>query len=229
MADSSSSSHSLSPSSSPSSSSVRRIIHSALQLFCWKQPKTSAAAFGVSLTVLVSLSKVSIISVVSYLLLTCLCVTITFRVYKAVIQAVQKSEEGHPFKSLLDRDISVSSETVRPLIDQGLIHVNWFICQTRRLLLVEDVVDSVKVLQCFFLCSRGLFSVWFSNSGLCTFQLAVVMWLMTYIGAVFNGLSLLILADVVLFMSPLIYQKKKSQIDELIKSVRSRFEETLMK
>ncbi|XP_008314589.1 reticulon-3-B-like isoform X3 [Cynoglossus semilaevis] len=203
MADSSSSSHSLSPSSSPSSSSVRRIIHSALQLFCWKQPKTSAAAFGVSLTVLVSLSKVSIISVVSYLLLTCLCVTITFRVYKAVIQAVQKSEEGHPFKSLLDRDISVSSETVRPLIDQGLIHVNWFICQTRRLLLVEDVVDSVK--------------------------LAVVMWLMTYIGAVFNGLSLLILADVVLFMSPLIYQKKKSQIDELIKSVRSRFEETLMK
>uniref|UniRef100_A0A3P8X1T2 Reticulon n=1 Tax=Cynoglossus semilaevis TaxID=244447 RepID=A0A3P8X1T2_CYNSE len=125
--------------------------------------------FGVSLTVLVSLSKVSIISVVSYLLLTCLCVTITFRVYKAVIQAVQKSEEGHPFKSLLDRDISVSSETVRPLIDQGLIHVNWFICQTRRLLLVEDVVDSVK--------------------------LAVVMWLMTYIGAVFNGLSLLILGE----------------------------------
>uniref|UniRef100_A0A3P8WZG9 Reticulon n=1 Tax=Cynoglossus semilaevis TaxID=244447 RepID=A0A3P8WZG9_CYNSE len=71
--------------------------------------------------------------------------------------------------SLLDRDISVSSETVRPLIDQGLIHVNWFICQTRRLLLVEDVVDSVK--------------------------LAVVMWLMTYIGAVFNGLSLLILGE----------------------------------
>uniref|UniRef100_A0A3P8X1T8 Reticulon n=1 Tax=Cynoglossus semilaevis TaxID=244447 RepID=A0A3P8X1T8_CYNSE len=123
-------------------------------LFCWKQPKTSAAAFGVSLTVLVSLSKVSIISVVSYLLLTCLCVTITFRVYKAVIQAVQKSEEGHPFKSLLDRDISVSSETVRPLIDQGLIHVNWFICQTRRLLLVEDVVDSVKVLHLFDRASK---------------------------------------------------------------------------
>lgn len=43
--------------------------------------------------------------------------------------------------------------------------------------------------------SGPVLSVWFSNSGLCTFQLAVVMWLMTYIGAVFNGLSLLILGE----------------------------------
>lgn len=48
-------------------------------------------------------------------------------------------------RSLLERDISVSSETVRQLADHSLTHLNWFSSQTRRLLLVEDLVDSIKV------------------------------------------------------------------------------------
>ncbi|KAI3352704.1 hypothetical protein L3Q82_020169 [Scortum barcoo] len=144
----------------------------ALQLVHWKEPKKSAVAFGLSLLVLVSVATLSVISVVSYLLLTCLCVTITFRIYKSVIQAVQKSDEGHPFRSLLERDISVSSESVRQLADQSLIHLNWFSSQTRRLLLVEDLVDSLK--------------------------LAAVMWVMTYVGAIFNGVTILILGETLL-------------------------------
>lgn len=48
-------------------------------------------------------------------------------------------------RALLDRDISVSSESVRLLADQSLVHLNWFSGQTRKLLLVEDLVDSLKV------------------------------------------------------------------------------------
>uniref|UniRef100_A0A669BFN3 Reticulon n=1 Tax=Oreochromis niloticus TaxID=8128 RepID=A0A669BFN3_ORENI len=158
-------------------------MSAASQLVHWREPKKSGAAFGLSLLVLVSLATLSVISVLSYLLLACLCVTITFRVYKSVIQAVQKSNEGHPFRSLLERDISVSSESVRQLADQFLIHLNWFSNQTRRLLLVEDLVDSLK--------------------------LAAVTWVMTYVGAVFNGVTILILADIIFFTTPLIYQKKK--------------------
>uniref|UniRef100_A0A3Q1F9I9 Reticulon n=1 Tax=Acanthochromis polyacanthus TaxID=80966 RepID=A0A3Q1F9I9_9TELE len=128
---------------SSSSSSFRDLT--SLQLIHWREPKKSAMAFGLSLLVLVSVATLSVISVVSYLMLACLCVTITFRVYKSVIQAVQKSEEGHPFRSLLEKDISVSSESVRQLADQFLIHLNWFSSQTRRLLLVQDLVDSLKV------------------------------------------------------------------------------------
>ncbi|XP_071328364.1 reticulon-3-B-like [Trachinotus anak] len=189
--------------SNNSSSSFRDLTHSALQLIHWKQPKKSAAAFGLSLLVLISVATLSVISVVSYLLLACLCVTITFRVYKSVIQAVQKSDEGHPFRSLLERDISVSSESVRQLADQSLIHLNWFSSQTRRLLLVEDLVDSLK--------------------------LAAVMWVMTYVGAVFNGVTILILADIIFFTTPLVYQKKKTQIDQNIDLVRCRLEEMLYK
>ncbi|XP_023119011.1 reticulon-3-B-like isoform X2 [Amphiprion ocellaris] len=200
MADSTSSS---SDSSSSSSSSLRDLTHSALQLIHWREPKKSAMAFSLSLLVLVSVATLSVISVVSYLMLACLCVTITFRVYKSVIQAVQKSEEGHPFRSLLEKDISVSSESVRQLADQFLIHLNWFSSQTRRLLLVQDLVDSLK--------------------------LAAAMWVMTYVGAVFNGVTILILADIIFFTTPLIYQKKKTQIDRQIELVRSRLEETLQK
>uniref|UniRef100_A0A672FGI0 Reticulon n=1 Tax=Salarias fasciatus TaxID=181472 RepID=A0A672FGI0_SALFA len=171
-------------------------ISAALQLVQWKEPKKSAAAFGMSMLVLVSVATLSVISVVSYLLLACLCVTITFRVYKSVIQAIQKSDEGHPFRSLLQRDISVSSESIRQLADQTLIHLNWFTCQGRRLLLVEDLVDSLK--------------------------LAAVMWVMTYIGAVFNGVTILIIADVISFTTPLIYQKKKWSKQEWMKRIWSK-------
>ncbi|XP_030598995.1 reticulon-3-B-like [Archocentrus centrarchus] len=192
-----------SSSSTNNSSLVRDLTHTASQLVHWREPKKSAVAFGLSLLILVSVATLSVISVVSYLLLACLCVTITFRVYKSVIQAIQKSNEGHPFRSLLERDISVSSESVRQLADQFLIHLNWFNNQTRRLLLVEDLVDSLK--------------------------LAVVMWVMTYIGAVFNGITILILADIIFFTTPLIYQKKKTQIDHHLEAVWLKLQQTLQR
>ena len=54
--------------------------------------------FASSLLLLLSLAAFSVVSVVAYLVLALLSVTISFRVYKSVIQAVQKSEEGHPFR-----------------------------------------------------------------------------------------------------------------------------------
>ncbi|RVE76707.1 hypothetical protein OJAV_G00011440 [Oryzias javanicus] len=186
-----------------SSSFLRKVSLKAVQLINWREPKQSAAAFGLSLTVLISVASLSVISVVSYLLLACLCITITFRIYKSVIQAIQKSDEGHPFRSLLEKDISISPEAVRELGDQCLLHLNRFTTRTRRLLLVEDLVDSLK--------------------------LAAVMWVMTYVGAMFNGVTIIILADVFVFITPLIYQKKKTQIDQLMASSRSRLEEILQK
>lgn len=176
---------------------------SAIELVYWRDPKKSALAFGLSLVVLVSLATFSVISVTSYLLLALLCVTITFRVYKSVIHAVQKSEEGHPFKALMERDINIPPETFRKLTDVCLSYFNRFTKQARRLLLVEDLVDSLK--------------------------LAGVMWLMTYVGAVFNGITILILADITCFAAPLVYEKNKTQIDRYIDLIRSRVEETMTK
>ncbi|CAL1585633.1 unnamed protein product [Knipowitschia caucasica] len=60
-------------------SSVQDYARPALRLVQWEEPKKSGAIFFLSVTVLVSMATLSVISVVSYLLLTCLCCTITFR------------------------------------------------------------------------------------------------------------------------------------------------------
>ncbi|XP_018607400.1 reticulon-3-B [Scleropages formosus] len=180
----------------PARDSVRDLVY-------WREPKKSGVVFGVSLLVLLSLATFSVISVVSYLLLALLCVTIAFRTYKSVVQAVQKSDEGHPFKALLDKDIGIPTETFRKHTDVCLSRVNRALKQMRRLFLVEDLVDSLK--------------------------LAVAMWLLTYVGAIFNGITLLILADILVFTLPLVYEKNKTQIDQHVNRVRTQVDSTLAK
>ncbi|XP_061565446.1 reticulon-3 isoform X2 [Cololabis saira] len=176
--------------------SVKDLIH-------WRDPKKTGLMFGLSLLVLLSLAAFSVISVVSYLLLSLLCVTITFRIYKSVVQAVQKSSDGHPFKTLIDKDVSIPPETFRKHVDTSLTYINRALKQMSRLFLVEDLVDSLK--------------------------LAVVMWLLTYVGAVFNGITVLILADILLFAVPPVYEKNKTQVDQYIDLVRTQVNTTMAK
>ncbi|CAL9694571.1 unnamed protein product [Knipowitschia caucasica] len=176
--------------------SVKDLIH-------WRDPKKSGVVFGVSMLLLLSLAAFSVISVASYLLLALLCVTITFRIYKSVVQAVQKSSDGHPFKSLIEKDVSIPPETFRKHVDSSLTYINRALKQLSRLFLVEDLVDSLK--------------------------LAVVMWLLTYVGAVFNGITILILADILLFAVPPVYEKNKTQIDQYIDLARTHINSTMAK
>uniref|UniRef100_A0A8C0KMS4 Reticulon n=1 Tax=Canis lupus dingo TaxID=286419 RepID=A0A8C0KMS4_CANLU len=159
-------------------------------LIFWRDVKKTGFVFGTTLIMLLSLAAFSVISVVSYLILALLSVTISFRVYKSVIQAVQKSEEGHPFKAYLDVDITLSSEAFHNYVNAAMVHINRALKLIIRLFLVEDLVDSLK--------------------------LAVFMWLMTYVGAVFNGITLLILAELLIFSVPIVYEKYKTQIDHYV-------------
>ncbi|KAF6334193.1 reticulon 3 [Rhinolophus ferrumequinum] len=163
-------------------------------LIFWRDVRKTGFVFGTTLIVLLSLAAFSVISVVSYLILALLSVTISFRVYKSVIQAVQKSEEGHPFKAYLDVDITLSSEAFHNYVNAAMVYVNRALKLLIRLFLVEDLVDSLK--------------------------LAVFMWLMTYVGAVFNGITLLILAELLIFSVPIVYEKYKTQIDHYVGIVR---------
>lgn len=180
----------------PSLSAVQELVY-------WREPKKSAGVFGGSLLVLFALATCSAISVVSYVLLALLCITITFRVYKSIIQAIQKSDEGHPFKNLMERDITISPERFRKHVDYALTHINRGLLEARRLILVDDVVDSLK--------------------------LAGVMWLLTFVGAVFNGVTILILADIIFFSTPLVYEKNKTVIDRYIELIRTQVESKLAK
>ncbi|NXI16056.1 RTN4 protein, partial [Irena cyanogastra] len=118
---------------------------SVVDLLYWRDIKKTGVVFGASLFLLLSLTVFSIVSVTAYIALALLSVTISFRIYKGVIQAIQKSDEGHPFRAYLDSDLAVSEELIQKYSNVVLGHVNGTVRELRRLFLVDDLVDSLKV------------------------------------------------------------------------------------
>jgi len=160
------------------------------ELVYWRDPKKTGIVFGSIFVVLIALTLLSLISVVAYTSLAVLTGTFAFRVYKSVLQAVQKTNDGHPFKEYLDLDLAVSSDKGQELSTVVINYLNTTVGQLRRLFLVEDLVDSAKF---------GLF-----------------LYALTYIGSWFNGLTLLILSFVALFALPKVYETNKTVIDQYI-------------
>ncbi|XP_043911094.1 reticulon-4 [Protopterus annectens] len=174
-----------------------------VDLLYWRDIKKTGLVFGASLLLLLSLTIFSIVTVTSYIALALLSMTISFRIYKGVLQAIQKSDDGHPFKAWLEPDITLSQDLVHSYSNTVLNYVNCTVKELRRLFLVDDLVDSLKF--------------------------AVVMWLLTYVGALFNGLTLLILALVYLFSVPVIYERHQAQIDHYYKLVSTQIKDAFSK
>lgn len=74
------------------------LILTVVDLIYWRDIKKTGLVFGASLFLLLSMTIFSIVSVIAYLGLAVLSVTISFRIYRGILQAVQKSDDGHPFK-----------------------------------------------------------------------------------------------------------------------------------
>ncbi|KAM6085178.1 LOW QUALITY PROTEIN: reticulon-4 [Theristicus caerulescens] len=176
---------------------------SVVDLLYWRDIKKTGVVFGASLFLLLSLTVFSIVSVTAYIALALLSVTISFRIYKGVIQAIQKSDEGHPFRAYLESDVAVSEELIQKYSNVVLGHVNGTVKELRRLFLVDDLVDSLKF--------------------------AVLMWVFTYVGALFNGLTLLILALISLFSVPVIYERHQAQIDHYLGLVNKNVKDAMAK
>lgn len=97
-------------------------------------------------------------------------------------------------------EIALSQDQISKYADKILLYTNTCMKELRRLFLVQDLVDSLKVCadvpasDVYYLLPAvrpmlhrsRIFSV---------FQFAVLMWLLTYVGALFNGLTLLILGE----------------------------------
>jgi len=101
----------------------------------------------------------------------------------------------------LEMDIALSQDKVGQTVETLIHHVNCVSSKLRSLILVEDLVDTIK--------------------------LAVLAWCMTYIGAWFNGLTLVILAVVSMFTLPKVYETNKAQIDTYADIVRTKGKEVI--
>nr|XP_057904781.1 reticulon-4-like isoform X7 [Doryrhamphus excisus] len=174
-----------------------------VDLLYWRDVKTTGVVFGAALLLLLSLTVCSIVSVCSYIGLALLSVTVCFRIYKGILQAIQKSDEGHPFKQYLDREVALSEDMVHKYSDMVLEKLNKGVGELRRLFLVEDLVDSIKF--------------------------AVLMWILTYVGAFFNGLTLVILGVIAAFSCPIVYEKHQVQIDHYVALVSNQIKDVVGK
>lgn len=182
---------------------LRSIINPLVDLIYWRDVKKTGVVFGGLMMILISLAYLSLISVVAYTSLAVLSGTITFRIYKNIMQAVQKSQDGHPFKDILELDTNLPAEKVHEATDVVIGQINSTISELKRLFLVEDLVDSVK-----FGC---------------------LLWCLTYLGSWFNGLTLVILSVVALFSLPKVYEQNKAQIDQYVGLVRSQVNDIMSK
>ncbi|XP_016112022.1 reticulon-4-like isoform X1 [Sinocyclocheilus grahami] len=161
-----------------------------LELLYWRDVRATGLVLGCSLFLLLSLLSCSIISVLSYSALALLSLTLSFRTYRGVLQAVQKSDEGHPFKRYLDQDVAFSKDVVQRHSDVVLSRINGALKELRRLFLVEDLIDSLKF--------------------------AVFLWVLTYVGAWFNGLTLLILGLIGAFSGPIVYETHQVMVTAVV-------------
>ncbi|XP_060853216.1 reticulon-1-A-like isoform X2 [Rhopalosiphum padi] len=168
-------------------------------LVYWRDPVSSGIVFGATLVVLLSFAYMSLISVVAYLAMFIQSGCILLRLYKTALQTVNKTNESHPFQEYLDLDIRLPQEKAEELSKLAVVHINAVLVELRRLLLAEDLVDSAK----FF----------------------GILWVLTYVGALFNGLTLIIIGFIALFTLPKVYENNKTQIDQNIEVVRSKIAE----
>jgi len=169
------------------------------ELVYWRDPKKSGAVFGAIFVILIALTFLSFISVVAYTSLAVLSATFAFRVYKSVLQALHKTQDGHPFKEYLEVDLTLQGDKSQEICQAVINYANQAVNKLRHLFLVEDIVDSAKF--------------------------AGVLYVLTYIGSCFNGLTLLILGFIALFALPKVYESNKTVIDMYMDLVCAKFSE----
>ncbi|XP_071657606.1 uncharacterized protein [Patagioenas fasciata] len=169
----------------------------------WRPPGRSGALLALSALLLLSLSACSAVAVLAHAALALLSVTISLRVYRGLLAALQRAPDAHPFRAYLDLDLTLTPERFEAVAVGAARQLDRGLRRLLRLLLVHDLLDSLK--------------------------LAVTMWLLTYVGAVFNGITLLILAELLAFTLPPLYEKYKVQIDHSMGVARQQIDDVVAK
>ena len=169
-------------------------------ILLWEDPIQTGAVFGTVLVILLSLASYSLITVVSYTCITLLLVVVGVKAYSYVMVMMKKAEPGsNPLSMVEAMPVTVPAETISNMSPCVAGTINKMTTELRRLFLVEDMVDTIKF--------------------------GLSLWLLTYIGSWFNMLTLLILAWIVLFSTPKLYQQNQAQVDEVLGQVMAQVDE----
>jgi hypothetical protein len=157
--------------------------------------------FGSVLASLISLSYYSLIYVCSNLALMMLLSVLGMKLYTKVVVMLGKNElaEGCPLDQLAAMPVEIPTDNLEVYSKQMAEKVNLGLAELRRLLLVENMVDTVKF--------------------------GLSLWFLTYIGAWFNAMTLIILAWMAAFSLPKLYLMNQAKADEILGKVMVQVDE----
>jgi hypothetical protein len=185
-----------SPEFSSASTSSSPTMTKVCQLVMWRDPVTSGLVCGSLLFVFFSLSIFSVISVLSYTGLGLLGLSLGARVYVQFIgspDSLPAAVRG-PLKAWIqcssDAQNAFDEEKVNDYLERGRRHLKEWSVQLWALVTVKDYTQSAKF--------------------------AALLYLLTFIGAWFNFLTLCILGTILAFVCPPLYEMNSANIDNIV-------------
>ena len=159
-----------------------------LSILRWSHPQVSALILVAGFVFLVSLLKFSLISVTAHFALAALMLGVGCRVYVHLMGFLKKPCRD-PLDLVRDIEVTLPSEKVDSFVGTTAENVNHLAPKIKSLILFENYIDTLKF--------------------------SVLLYIFTYIGAVFNTLTLVILSWEGAFLFPTIYDQNQDKFDDM--------------
>ena len=168
-----------------------KIPESVLSLIFWEDVKMSLMVFLIATTLLISLNTMSFISVFAYFNLLLLVSVWSLKIYTSVQATLNSKPIEHPLQKWLDYDISITQDKVSQFSENAGPVLESGLRYARRIIMFENSVRTLKVV--------------------------VIMYMLTYLGAIMNFLTLVFLAFIGAFTGPFIYEMKQQEINAFLR------------
>ncbi|XP_072302519.1 reticulon-2b [Eucyclogobius newberryi] len=166
-----------------------------VDLVYWKKVRKTGIVFTGLVVALASMFQLSAITVLSHVCLGILCVTFTLRLYYKLLEMLRWNPGLHPFQSLLDYDSTLTDKETVALVEEVVLLIAFAMTEIKRLLFIESVVDSIKF--------------------------TLLLYLLTYVGVMTTGLTLVITAVITMFSFPILYKKQQVRIRRITRAVKA--------
>ncbi|XP_024132402.1 reticulon-2a isoform X2 [Oryzias melastigma] len=169
-----------------------------VDLIYWKDMERSGMVLTGLVVGLLSLFQLSIITVVSTVSLAVMCFTISVRIYYQLLYVLSWGDGEHPFKSYLNLDISFSGEQADLYMQKVIVSTLSAVDGLKKLFFVGNLFDSLKFL--------------------------FLLYLVTYLGDLCNGLTLLIISVIAVFSLPLFYKRHQEEVDRFVAKIQAQLD-----
>ncbi|KAM9846392.1 reticulon-2b [Aulostomus maculatus] len=166
-----------------------------MDLVYWRNVMKTGVVFTGLVVTLASLFQISAITVLSHVCLGVMCITFPLRLYYKLLELLRWNPGVHPFQSYLDYDNSLTDKETVALVEEVVLLIAFAISEMKRLLFIDNMMDSIKFI--------------------------VLLYMLTYVGVLTNGLTLVIATVIGIFSFPLLYKKQQVRIRRTVRAVKA--------